>query len=144
MNFCEKHNCTHCCIEADVPLLSEDIDRLTAHGYYDVYFSEDYNGAKFIRKIDGKCIFFKDGACEVYDYRPKRCWCPQIAYDEKTQRVLPLDSCLFKNEVRITQNDIVFMEHFIEVLIKEIGLRINYNPAKAALGKVNTNIKTLH
>ena len=144
MNFCKKHNCTHCCIEADVPLLSEDIDRLTAHGYYDVYFSEDYNGAKFIRKIDGKCIFFKDGVCEVYDYRPKRCQCSQIAYDDKTQKVMEFESCLFKDQIVLSKEEIEFMEDFIEILLKEIELRINYNPAKAALGKVNTNIKTLH
>lgn len=143
MSFCKEQNCTHCCIEADVPLLQEDIDRLTAHGYYDVYFSEYYKGAKFIRKLDGKCIFFKGGSCEVYDYRPNRCRCPQIAFDDKTQQILVLESCLFKSRYVMSQSDINFMEQFIQTLIKEMELRISYNPAKAALGKANTKIKMI-
>jgi Fe-S-cluster containining protein len=113
-----------------VPLLQEDIDRLTAMGYYDVYFSEDYNGAKFIRKLEGKCIFLQAGKCEVFDNRPKRCRSPQITYDDNTKSVLILESCKYKSTYEMTSNDIDYMEEFIKLLIKEIEMRIKYESPK--------------
>lgn len=143
MSFCIKNNCMHCCIEADVPLLQEDINRLIMTGYYDVYFAEENNGAMFIRKVDGKCIFFKNGQCEVWDLRPKRCRCPQLTYDDKTESVVVLNECKFKDKYRMKPADLEFMENFIKQLIKEIEKRINYNPQRASLGKAETKIVTI-
>ena len=140
MSFCKENNCSYCCIEADVPLLQEDIDRLTAMGYYDVYFCEDYNGAKFIRKLDGKCIFFQNGKCEVYEKRPKRCRHPQITYDEKTKSVLILESCKYKSSYEMTRNDMNYMEEFISLLIKEIEMRAKYESPKVDVGKIKEKL----
>jgi len=112
-------------------------------GYYDVYFAEENNGAMFIRKVDGKCIFFKNGQCEVWDLRPKRCRCPQLTYDDKTESVVVLNECKFKDKYRMKPADLEFMENFIKQLIKEIEKRINYNPQRASLGKAETKIVTI-
>ena len=126
-----------------MPLLREDIDRLTYRGYYDVYFADEYNGAKVIRKVGGKCVFFEDGECEVFDIRPTRCRFPQITYDNETKTVKKLESCLHKSQIRITPDEAEAMEKFIQKLIKEIEKRINYNPKAAALGRVNDKITVI-
>ena len=143
MTFCQENICTQCCLEADVLLLQEDIDRLIMTGYYDVYFSEDVAGAKIIRKVDGKCIFFKNGRCEVYHIRPKRCQLYPLSYDDDTGTVHAVEICRYKNNYKITGKDIAEMEEFVARLKKEIEKRRGYNPARAALGRANTHIQDL-
>ena len=76
MEFCDENQCADCCRDAKVPLLNADVDRIIMHGYYDVYFVDDYKGIKMLRtRDDGSCVFHNKGtgSCEVYVSRPERC-----------------------------------------------------------------------
>ena len=76
MEFCEKFNCTTCCEKPNIYLLVEDVNNITANGFYDVYFVAESKGIKTIRtKDDGSCIFYQRelDSCEIYKSRPKQC-----------------------------------------------------------------------
>ena len=76
MEFCDDNNCIECCFDVKVPLLNEDINRITQHGFYDVYFVEEDKGIKTLRKRDdGSCVFLDKGTggCERYRARPEKC-----------------------------------------------------------------------
>jgi Fe-S-cluster containining protein len=143
MSFCQDKNCSHCCIEADVPLLQEDIDRITSLGYYDVYFATDYQGAKFMRKLNGKCIFYQQNKCEIENWRPKRCKFYPLTYDEKTKSVLVQDFCKYRSEFEINQTEFKHMDAFIDQLKKEIDMRLNYSPRKNQPSRINERIKVI-
>jgi Fe-S-cluster containining protein len=71
-------------------------------GYYDVYFTVDYEGLKRMRKLDGKCIFFQQGVCEIYHRRPKRCQFYPMTYDGDRNCAAVADECRFKGMYEIT------------------------------------------
>ena len=123
MSFCVQNKCAHCCISEDVPLLAEDINKITAMGYYDVYFVVNYKGMKVMRKLDGKCIFFQDGVCEIEHNRPSRCQFYPMTYDGDNECAAISDECRFKNRYEITKSGNEEMVKYIERLKHEFELR---------------------
>ena len=76
MDFCEKHNCSACCLNPKIHITVLDVNNITANGFYDVYFVTEANGIKTLRtNDDGSCVFFKgdSGECEIYRSRPEQC-----------------------------------------------------------------------
>lgn len=123
MSFCKSNNCAHCCIAADVPLIKEDIDRITSMGYYDVYFVVDHEGLQVMRKLDGKCIFFKEGVCEIHDRRPLRCQYYPMTYDYEHNCAEVQNDCRFKNLYEITMTGNKRMMDYVDKLHYEFDLR---------------------
>ena len=78
-------NCAKCCIENDIPLREEDIERITALGYDEGYFVDYtkmfYRGPKFLgyamkkRPFDDACVFLdpETKKCRIYEHRPLAC-----------------------------------------------------------------------
>ena len=86
MEFCDKYECADCCLEAKVPLLNEDIDKIVMHGYYDAAFVDEDNGIRTLRtREDGACVFHNKftGLCDVYPSRPERCRLNPYTISEK-------------------------------------------------------------
>ena len=119
MSFCEDHNCAECCFEVEVPLLNEDIRRITSMGYYDAYFTETdpRTGVKSIRKICGKCVFHVEGLCEIYPHRPKLY---PLSYDGENERVTLDDQCRHSAFYEVTETMKRQMETYVHKLRDEI------------------------
>ena len=126
MSFCLQNKCAHCCIETDVPLLEQDINRILSLGYYDVYFVAQDGGVKFMRKLDGKCIFFKQGQCEIYDRRPTRCRLLPITYDGEKNCPAVQEDCRYKEMYEITLSGNKEMVDYVNTLRHECTLRSNH------------------
>ena len=71
--FCKK--CGRCCINTEMILTVEDIQRLASLGYRVEDYAEYRDGYLRLRNIDGHCIFYDpaSGLCRVYKYRPIGC-----------------------------------------------------------------------
>ncbi|UCH88865.1 MAG: YkgJ family cysteine cluster protein [Thermoplasmata archaeon] len=130
MSFCIQNKCAHCCIEADVPLLNEDIDRITAMGYYDVYFVVNHSGLRIMRKLEGKCIFFQNGECEIYERRPFRCRHYPMTFDGDKNCAAIQESCRFKNLYEVTMSGNQAMIDYIVQLRHEFELRTSHKEQK--------------
>lgn len=61
--------CGWCCCNYDVPVTFEDEERLKKFG--DVLWRGKIG--VYLKKIDGKCIFYNDGECLIYEDRPIAC-----------------------------------------------------------------------
>ncbi|BAA30805.1 YkgJ family cysteine cluster protein [Pyrococcus horikoshii] len=78
-------NCGKCCIENDIPLREEDIERIKKLGYDEDYFVDFtkmvYRGPKFLgytlkkRPFDNACVFLdpETKKCRIYEHRPLAC-----------------------------------------------------------------------
>ena len=68
------NRCGSCCLS---PFLSKkDIEKIKKLGYQEDYFVEQLDSKRFMKNIDGKCIFLKKGRiteCRIYNARPKTC-----------------------------------------------------------------------
>jgi Fe-S-cluster containining protein len=95
MSICESHGCTRCCIGQTKPLLNEDVDRIVATGHYDSYFSKQINGWLVLQNLDGHCVFYKNGRCEIYSRRPLACQLAPYVYDDETGQVVVDPTCAF-------------------------------------------------
>jgi Fe-S-cluster containining protein len=125
MSFCQQQQCAHCCVEGEVPLLNEDIDRITSMGYFDVYFAVNHQGAKVMRKLEGKCIFFQQGVCEIYERRPKRCHCFPLTYNSERDTAEIEESCRYKEMYEISQTSSQDLVNYIHQLQHEYSVRNN-------------------
>ncbi len=125
MTFCEEHQCAECCFEVDVPLLNEDIRKITSMGYYDAYFTENdnENRVKRLRNICGKCVFYSDGLCEVYPHRPERCKLYPMSYDGDSERVTLDDRCRHTYDFEVTESMKEKMLKYVKTLRDEIHWR---------------------
>jgi Fe-S-cluster containining protein len=94
-------------------------------GFYDVYFAVDLKGLKVMRKLDGKCIFFQEGKCQVHDRRPSRCRFYPMTYDGEKNCASVQDNCKFKNNYEITVDNNDDMVDYIDQLKHEYELRTN-------------------
>jgi Fe-S-cluster containining protein len=126
MEFCDENNCIECCFDVKVPLLNEDINRITQHGFYDVYFVEEDKGIKTLRKReDGSCVFLdkSTGGCEIYSARPEKCklnpYC--ICHDNLEPHVDHL--CKHSRYCQEDPNQVKRMHEYINQLQKEIEWR---------------------
>lgn len=68
--------CGACCRIS--PFLTEnDIQRIKRLGFKEDYFVEELRGKKFMKLVDGKCVFLDDSKkltfCKIHESRPKTC-----------------------------------------------------------------------
>ncbi len=126
MEFCDKNNCSECCFDARVPLLNEDVSRITSHGFYDVYFVEENQGIKTLRRReDGSCVFFNNllGGCEIYKARPEKCRLnPYCICDDNMDPHIDR-ACRHSYQCREDPKVVERMHEYIATLQKEIEWR---------------------
>jgi len=126
MEFCDEFECADCCIDARVPLLNKDIDRIVMHGYYDAYFVDECNGIKTIRtRDDGSCVFYNktSGLCDVYPSRPERCRLNPYTICEKTHEPTVDKACRFSQKCQEDPTMHERMSEYLAALQKEIEWR---------------------
>lgn len=67
--------CGKCCLNTEMPLTREDVERLELLGYRREEFAEPRGGLLRLRNVDGHCYFYDPDtrSCKVYPYRPEGC-----------------------------------------------------------------------
>ena len=88
MNSCERHQCNYCCDTMVVPLLQEDIDRITRLGYPDYAFYQLEGNLRILLRIHDRCIFQdEEWGCDIYPFHPTWCKFYPLEYNPKTESV---------------------------------------------------------
>lgn len=126
MEFCDDNNCAECCKDARVPLLNEDIDKIIYHGYYDVFFVEEYKGIKLMRtKEDGSCVFFDqyNRDCKIYSTRPERCRLNPYCICEDNDEPHVDKDCQHSKQCNSDPNMVKRMHEYVTTLQKEVEWR---------------------
>ena len=63
--------CGKCCKKYVVPLSNEEAERLMRK--YGKFVVEKIGRRYFIRKVNGRCIFLKNGLCTIQEEKPRAC-----------------------------------------------------------------------
>jgi Fe-S-cluster containining protein len=64
--------CGKCCGDVVIPLTKEDVRRIEGAGHSGFY-TDTWIGTKVMLMRDGKCLFYGNGGCSIYDIRPRIC-----------------------------------------------------------------------
>ena len=76
--------CSKCCYGTEMPLTTEDIERIERLGYPREYFVETgIDGIPRLRNINGHCVFLDavTGLCMIYPWRPEGCRLYPLVYE---------------------------------------------------------------
>lgn len=98
---CIELRCFECCKETEMQLSEEDIRRLERLGYNRDEFSQEIDGVRVLKNVNGHCYFLKDGKCSIYKHRPKGCRFYPVIYDVERNRATVHDFCPIWKEVKL-------------------------------------------
>ncbi len=81
--------CGRCCIDTEMPLLPEDIERIMKLGFKREYFVTTELGYPSLRNVDGHCVFYDPvkHRCIIYEHRPLGCRVYPVVYDVESGSV---------------------------------------------------------
>jgi Fe-S-cluster containining protein len=126
MEFCDKLDCAECCTDARVPLLNDDINRITMYGYYDASFVDENRGIKTLRtRDDGTCVFYNQQTrlCDIYESRPERCRLNPYCICEKNHEPHIDENCRHFSRCQENPKIQERMSEYLVTLQKEIDWR---------------------
>ena len=125
---CPFKSCYKCCLDTQMLLTLEDIQRIESKGYKKENFcfsNEKTEGFWQLKNIDGKCYFLSNGKCSIYEYRPMGC------------RTYPLVFDLTDNDV-IIDNDCREPKWFADLNYEKEQIELVKNIAKTLLDEQKT------
>lgn len=81
-NFCIDYGCIQCCLETEMLLSNEDIERIRSFGFAQEFFIAKRDGWLQLKNYDGRCVFHNGIECSIYENRPEGCRLYPIIYNE--------------------------------------------------------------
>jgi Fe-S-cluster containining protein len=102
---CLKYKCIKCCLETEMLLLEEDVERISMLGFETRYFVVNRDGWLYLRNVSGRCVFNDGEKCLIYENRPLGCRLYPVVYDED-YGVATLDEyCPHRGEFKVSKTD---------------------------------------
>ncbi len=94
---CPFHDCYNCCLETQMLLTQEDLNRIESLGYSRKEFCLDpkeTDGFWQLRNIKGRCFFLtQDGKCSIYESRPAGCKVYPLVFELSENDVIIDEDC---------------------------------------------------
>lgn len=90
-------------METEMVLTPSDIERLELLGYRRGEFAVYDGRFHRLRNVDGRCFFYRDGRCVVYDYRPIGCSLYPIVIDPESEGVVVDRFCPLAGETKLAE-----------------------------------------
>ena len=103
---CMRYKCVQCCLETEMPLSKEDIERIKGLGFDYDYFVVKRSGWLQLRNYDGRCVFNDGKRCLIYKNRPEGCRLYPIIYYEDNKCVALDEECPLIDEFKISEKDL--------------------------------------
>ena len=122
---CLIHGCSKCCVETQMPLLEDDIHRITLLGFERDFFTVEKDGWVTLRNQDGKCVFLEDGLCSIYQFRPEGCRLYPIVYDPSQGYAALDEDCPYRDEFKLTPPLVNRVSRVVEQLYREREKRLS-------------------
>lgn len=75
--------CGICCIDTQMELLPEDIERIAALGYRPEDFATVDGDVVRLKNVEGHCVFYdpSTSTCRIYEHRPVGCRLYPLVFD---------------------------------------------------------------
>jgi len=105
---CIERGCHECCLDTEMPLTEEDLERLRAIGHApeDVSVTATDGGLLLRNTDDGRCALLgPDGRCAAYEARPEGCTLYPLVLDEASGDVVIDQVCPHAGAVGHSRRD---------------------------------------
>lgn len=93
--------CAKCCFGTQMPLTSEDIERIKSLGFKEQEFVFYKGVMPTLKNASGHCVFLdaSSGACKIYSHRPIGCRLYPLVYDAERNKVVADPHCPMSTKV---------------------------------------------
>lgn len=119
---CLARGCHECCVETEMPLSREDVERLAAAGHDPDRFSLVEDGFTFLANVDGRCYFLAgDGRCREYAIRPGGCRLYPLVLDEEMADFTMDHLCPHSGDVTASAEDERALMELLDTVARERG-----------------------
>jgi len=103
-NSCISHKCIQCCVDTNMILSNNDINRIEKLGFGKDFFIIKRNGWLQLRNKNGRCVFHNGTFCSIYVHRPEGCRLYPITYDKDKKCEIFDEECLYRDEFKISKH----------------------------------------
>lgn len=117
--FCVRYKCIQCCLETEMPLSNEDVERIKGLGFEFDFFVVSRNGWLQLKNSDGRCVFNDGKQCLIYSNRPEGCKLYPITYDEDEKCVVLDEDCPHRDSFKISEVELKLVSALVSKLKKE-------------------------
>ncbi len=101
-SYCIEKNCIKCCIETDMLLSKDDVERIRKLGFDSKFFVIKKNGWLYLKNCNGRCFFHDGTKCLIYENRPEGCRLYPVIFDIDRKCAVLDDDCPYKDRFRIS------------------------------------------
>ncbi len=117
---CLEKGCHDCCVETEMPLSREDVERLAGAGHDPDRFSVVEDGFTFLANVDGRCYFLDDGGrCREYANRPRGCRLYPLVLDEDMSDFAMDHLCPHAGDVSASAEDEGALMELLDTIARE-------------------------
>jgi len=122
-NYCIEKNCIECCIETEMLLSNDDVERIRKLGFDSKFFVAEKNGWLYLKNHDGRCVFHDGVKCLIYDNRPEGCRLYPVIFDMDKKCAVLDNDCPHNDKFRISKIAIKQLFDIISILNYEVAER---------------------
>ena len=101
-NCCIDYGCIQCCLETEMLLSNEDIERIRSLGFAQKFFVIKKDRWLQLKNSDGRCVFHNGIECSIYENRPEGCRLYPIIYNEDMNATFDED-CPYSDKFEISK-----------------------------------------
>ena len=105
-------------------LTSADVERLETAGFRG-FVRPGPKAQLLLRRVDGHCLFLRDGCCVAYEYRPEGCVLYPLVLDVASDAVVLDDFCVYCEEFSFTAEDHARHRRSVADEEREAAARLN-------------------
>ena len=98
------YKCIQCCLNTNMPLSYQDIERIKRLGFDTNFFVTRRDGWLQLKNRDGRCVFHNGIKCSIYDHRPEGCRMYPVIFDKDNNCAILDEECPYKTKFLITQS----------------------------------------
>ncbi len=133
---CMDYKCIQCCLETEMSLSNEDIERIKGLGFATKFFITKRGGWLQLKNYNGGCVFYNGVGCSIYENRPEGCNLYPIIYDKEKNCAVLDEDCQHRDKFEISKTSIQQVSDLVlklecERVQRKKSTTISLNPTSA-------------
>ena len=101
---CIDYKCIQCCLDTNMLLSHQDIERIKRLGFDTNFFVTGRDGWLQLKNQDGRCVFHSSIMCTIYENRPDGCKLYPIIYDKDKNCAVFDEDCPHRHRFKRSNN----------------------------------------
>ena len=102
---CITYKCIQCCLDTNMLLSNQDIERIKRLGFDINFFVTRKDGWIQLKNQNGRCVFHNSTMCSIYKNRPDGCKLYPIIYDKGKKHAVLDKDCPQRNKFHLSKSN---------------------------------------